>query len=92
MCGIAGELRFDGRPADDEAVRRMLPCLASRGPDGEGLTHRERVAFGHRRLKIIDLSEAGGQPMTDDELGLTMVFNGCIYNYQELRARLQRDG
>jgi asparagine synthase (glutamine-hydrolysing) len=92
MCGIAGELLFDGRAADQEAVRRMLPCLESRGPDGEGLWHRERVVFGHRRLKIIDLSEAGGQPMTDDELGLTMVFNGCIYNYQDLRARLQRDG
>jgi asparagine synthase (glutamine-hydrolysing) len=92
MCGIAGELRFDGHPADAEAVRRMLPCLQSRGPDGEGLVTRGAAAFGHRRLKIIDLSEAGGQPMTDDELGLTLVFNGCIYNYRELRAELQTYG
>jgi asparagine synthase (glutamine-hydrolysing) len=92
MCGIAGELRFDGRPADAEAVRAMLPCLESRGPDGEGLVARDAVAFGHRRLKIIDLSDAGRQPMTDDELGLTLVFNGCIYNYQQLRDELRGYG
>ncbi|GAA0453814.1 asparagine synthetase B [Paractinoplanes deccanensis] len=92
MCGIAGELRYDGHAADGEAVRRMLPCLESRGPDGEGFWQRGPVAFGHRRLKIIDLSEAGGQPMTDEELGLTLVFNGCIYNYKQLRSALQQEG
>ncbi len=92
MCGIAGEIRFDGRRADGEAVHRMLPCLQSRGPDGEGFFNRGRIALGHRRLKIIDLSEAGRQPMTDDELGLTVVFNGCIYNYQQLRQELQGHG
>jgi asparagine synthase (glutamine-hydrolysing) len=92
MCGIGGELRFDGSPADPEAVRRMLPCLETRGPDGEGLWHRHGVAFGHRRLKIIDLSEAGAQPMTDEQLGLTLVFNGCIYNYQQLRDELRGFG
>ena len=92
MCGIAGELRFDGRAADAGAIRAMLPCLESRGPDGEGLWQREHVAFGHRRLKIIDLSEAGGQPMTDEQLGLTLVFNGCIYNYQQLREELRGHG
>ncbi|MBM2622870.1 N-acetylglutaminylglutamine amidotransferase [Actinoplanes sp. LDG1-06] len=92
MCGIAGELRYDGHLADEEAVRRMLPCLESRGPDGEGLWARGPVALGHRRLKIIDLSEAGHQPMTDDELGLSLVFNGCIYNYKQLREELQGHG
>jgi asparagine synthase (glutamine-hydrolysing) len=92
MCGIAGELRFDGHPADGEAVRRMLPCLQARGPDGEGLWEHGAVALGHRRLKIIDLSEAGAQPMTDEELGLTLVFNGCIYNYKDLREELQGYG
>ncbi|MEU4242272.1 N-acetylglutaminylglutamine amidotransferase [Actinoplanes sp. NPDC026619] len=92
MCGIAGEIRYDGNAADEGAIRRMLPCLESRGPDGEGLFRRGPVAFGHRRLKIIDLSEAGGQPMTDDELGLTLVFNGCIYNYKQLRDELQSYG
>jgi asparagine synthase (glutamine-hydrolysing) len=92
MCGIGGELRFDSRAADAEAIRRMLPCLQSRGPDGEGLWQRGPIAFGHRRLKIIDLSEAGGQPMVDEQLGLTLVFNGCIYNYQQLRDELRGYG
>src|SRR6187402_1061958 len=92
MCGIAGELRFDDRPPDSEAVRRMLPRLESRGPDGEGFFERGPVAFGHRRLSIIDLSAAGAQPMTDAELGLTVVFNGCIYNYQALRGELEAYG
>jgi asparagine synthase (glutamine-hydrolysing) len=92
MCGIGGELRYDAQAADGDAVRRMLPCLESRGPDGEGLWQRGPIAFGHRRLKIIDLSEAGGQPMTDEQLGLTLVFNGCIYNYQQLRDELRGYG
>jgi hypothetical protein len=92
MCGIAGELRFDNRAADDEAVQRMLPCMTSRGPDGGGLWRNGPVAFGHRRLKIIDLSDAGSQPMTDEELGLTLVFNGCVYNYRSLREELQGYG
>jgi asparagine synthase (glutamine-hydrolysing) len=92
MCGIGGELRFDARAADADAVRRMLPCLESRGPDGAGLWQRGPVVFGHRRLKIIDLSDAGRQPMTDEELGLTLVFNGCVYNYQQLREELRGYG
>jgi asparagine synthase (glutamine-hydrolysing) len=88
MCGIGGEVRYDSRPADGEAVRRMLPSLRSRGPDGEGFWQHGPVAFGHRRLKIIDLSDAGAQPMTDGELGLTLVFNGCVYNYRQLREEL----
>ncbi|MFC7527449.1 N-acetylglutaminylglutamine amidotransferase [Actinoplanes sp. GCM10030250] len=92
MCGIAGELRYGDRPADTEAVRRMLPCMESRGPDGDGLWDHGRIAFGHRRLKIIDLSENGRQPMTDEQLGLTVVFNGCIYNYQQLRDELRGYG
>ena len=57
----------------------------ARGPDGAGVWAQGRVALGHRRLRIIDLCEAGGQPMVDADLGLTIVFNGCIYNHQELR-------
>src|ERR1700760_2084182 len=91
MCGIAGELAF-GRGADIEAVGRMAATMASRGPDGAGSWSRDAVALAHRRLKIIDLSSAGAQPMTDPELGLTVVFNGCIYNHRELRAELERAG
>jgi len=88
MCGIAGELRFDTRTADAAAVARMAEVMQPRGPDGAGLTLAGRTALGHRRLKIIDLTDAGHQPMVDPELGLSVVFNGCIYNYPELREDL----
>jgi len=67
----------------------MNASMAPRGPDGEGVIGRGRVAFGHRRLKIIDLSERAEQPMSDPALGLSLVFNGCIYNYRELRRELE---
>ncbi|MCG5446536.1 N-acetylglutaminylglutamine amidotransferase [Micromonospora sp. NIE79] len=92
MCGIGGEFRLDGAPPDLAAVERMLPALASRGPDGEGRWQQGPVALVHRRLRIIDLSDAGAQPMVDPELGLAMVFNGCIYNYRELRDELTAAG
>ena len=92
MCGIAGEIRFDGSFADTAAVSRMTKALARRGPDGSGIVAQGPVAFGHRRLKIIDLTNKAAQPMVDPELGLMIVFNGCIYNYPELRAELQAKG
>jgi len=92
MCGIAGELRFDGRAADPAAVAAMTSCQVHRGPDGEGMWTRGPVALGHRRLAIIDLSDAGRQPMVDEDLGLTVVFNGCIYNYRQLRRELESKG
>jgi asparagine synthase (glutamine-hydrolysing) len=70
----------------------MAETLAPRGPDGNGLFAHGRVVLGHRRLKIIDLSEAAQQPMVDPGLGLSIVFNGCIYNYPELRAELEGKG
>jgi len=92
MCGISGEIRFDSRPASAAAVGSMTDALALRGPDGQGLFAHGRVALGHRRLSIIDLSEASQQPMIDPDLGLGIVFNGCIYNYPELRAELEGKG
>lgn len=89
MCGLAGELRFDNRPADLAAVERITHHLTARGPDASGFHSSGPVAFGHRRLKIMDLCEASGQPMIDSALGLSMVFNGAIYNYPELRAELE---
>ena len=88
MCGICGEIRFDEDPADVEAVTRMADSMQPRGPDGDGILKRGRFALGHRRLKIIDLSEAAQQPMIDSTLGLSIVFNGAIYNYGELREEL----
>lgn len=92
MCGLSGELRLDDNPADVAAVERMTRALAPRGPDGSGIVARGPIALGHRRLKIIDLSERAQQPMVDATLGLTVVFNGCIYNYPELRAELEAKG
>ena len=92
MCGISGEIRFDGELASTEAVARMSAAMAARGPDGSGVVSRGPVAFGHRRLRIIDLSDKAQQPMVDPELGLTIVFNGCVYNYGELRAELRKLG
>ena len=92
MCGIAGEIRFDEKFANSEAVSRITASLAPRGPDGCGIVQQGRFCFGHRRLKIIDLSERAAQPMVDSQLGLTIAFNGCIYNYPELRAELEAKG
>ena len=89
MCGIAGEIRFDGAVADAGAVATMMRSQARRGPDSCGQLMRGRVGLGHQRLKIIDLSHRSAQPMVDPELGLDLVFNGCIYNYQPLREELQ---
>jgi asparagine synthase (glutamine-hydrolysing) len=91
MCGFAGELAV-GRAADRDAVERMAATMSDRGPDGEGSWAHDAVALAHRRLKIIDLTSAGSQPMVDSDLGLTIVFNGCIYNYPDLRVQLEGDG
>ncbi|MCW2685859.1 MAG: asparagine synthase, glutamine-hydrolyzing [Mycobacterium sp.] len=92
MCGICGEVRWDGRSADVAAVTRMTGAMVSRGPDSDGVVAHGPVALGHRRLSIIDLSARGAQPMVDSDLGLTLVFNGCIYNYKELRNELEAAG
>jgi asparagine synthase (glutamine-hydrolysing) len=91
MCGFAGELAPD-RAADVAAVERMAAKLARRGPDGRGSWSSGPIALAHRRLKVIDLSDRGAQPLIDAPLGIALVFNGCIYNYRELRAELERYG
>ncbi|XWN29594.1 MAG: N-acetylglutaminylglutamine amidotransferase [Devosia sp.] len=92
MCGLCGEIRFDGSFASVDAVSKMAEAMAPRGPDGAGLLARDRVALGHRRLTIIDLSTRSAQPMTDPHLGLSIAFNGCIYNYPQLREELEGKG
>src|ERR1043165_3895358 len=92
MCGICGEITFDGSPASAVAVERLADAMAERGPDDCGIVQRGRIALGARRLSIIDLSSMAAQPMTDFELGLDGVFNGCILNYRELRAELEQNG
>jgi asparagine synthase (glutamine-hydrolysing) len=88
MCGICGELRFDGAAPDLAAIGRMSQKLARRGPDHAGTFSDGALAFGHRRLAIIDLSASADQPMVDPALQLALVFNGTIYNYRELRTEL----
>jgi asparagine synthase (glutamine-hydrolysing) len=85
MCGIAG---ITGPGAELDVVRRMSHALQHRGPDGSGLWSDPGVALGHRRLKIIDLTEAGQQPMSTADARYTIVYNGEVYNYQELRKEL----
>ncbi|OMB93568.1 asparagine synthase (glutamine-hydrolyzing) [Mycobacterium colombiense] len=92
MCGVTGEVRLDGQAPDVAAVSAMAAVLTPRGPDTGGAWSQGRVALGHRRLKIIDLTEAGAQPMVDSELGLSLAWNGCIYNYKELRQELSGYG
>lgn len=92
MCGLAGELRFDGVPVDTQALERMTQHQQRRGPDSFGLSVSPERGFGHRRLKIMDLSDAAQQPMVDPLLGLGVVFNGAIYNHGELRKELQAKG
>jgi asparagine synthase (glutamine-hydrolysing) len=92
MCGICGELRLDGTPADLDAIGRMMAELTRRGPDHGGSYSDGALAFGHRRLAIIDLSVRSNQPLVDAELGLALVFNGTIYNYRALRRELESRG
>src|SRR4030065_136547 len=92
MCGIAGEFRFDGVAPDQMLIERMTARRARRGPDASGTYFDGPLAFGHRRLAIIDLSPLSNQPMVDDKLGLALVFNGTIYNYPELRVELHAKG
>ena len=85
MCGIAGEVRFQGAP-DEAAVRRMASALAHRGPDAEGFYREGPCALGHRRLSILDAG-GGAQPMV--RAGVALVFNGEAYRFVELRERLR---
>lgn len=89
MCGILGTY---GITLDDGRFARMLETLRHRGPDMSGVYAAGRVRLGHRRLSIIDLSEAGRQPMTSRDERYVIVYNGETYNFRELRKRLQPDG
>jgi len=92
MCGIVGKVSFHHTP-DVQTVQRITRRLAHRGPDAEGVMMIDNNAvFGHRRLSIIDLSESANQPMQDDSQRYTIVYNGEVYNYLELRKVLMDTG
>ena len=89
MCGLVGVIDLRGEPIAHETLRRMSAAVAHRGHDGEGLWAGEAIGLGHRRLAIIDLSPSGRQPMLTPDGRYAIVYNGEIYNFQELRAELQ---
>ena len=88
MCGIAGILDLRGRPLDKSIIRKMTDAMAHRGPDSDGFYDGDEIGLGHRRLSIIDLSTAANQPFIDPSGRYVMVFNGEMYNYQEVKAML----
>jgi asparagine synthase (glutamine-hydrolysing) len=88
MCGITAII---GQNIDVSTINKMTKILTHRGPDGFGIYQKENVAFGHTRLSVVDLSQAANQPMSYEEK-YTIIFNGEIYNHNELRAKLEKEG
>src|SRR5579883_1178795 len=91
MCGICGIFDLSGGPVERASVERMSSAIQHRGPDGDGHFVSGPIGLGHRRLSIIDLG-GGGQPMTNEDGTLQVVFNGEIYNFIELRDELKSKG
>lgn len=92
MCGIAGIFNLNGQPASSDHLRRMTDSIAHRGPDAEGWFVDGSLGFGHRRLSIIDLSEAASQPMSADGGRYCITYNGELYNFREIRKELESLG
>jgi asparagine synthase (glutamine-hydrolysing) len=92
VCGIAGCLEMDGAPASEDVARAMGALLRHRGPDDRGVLSDGPCALAHQRLSVIDVSAAGRQPMVNEDGRYSIVFNGEIYNYLELRQRLIQSG
>ncbi len=92
MCGIAGVYNLNRQPVAKQHVQRMADVLAHRGPDSDGVYVDEQIGLAHRRLAILDTSSLGAQPMASKNDEWVIVFNGCIYNFKELRQELQQQG
>jgi asparagine synthase (glutamine-hydrolysing) len=89
MCGIVGQVNFDGSPVCPVLLKKMTEIISHRGPDGEGHWIEGNIGLGHRRLSIIDLSPAGNQPMVSADQRFVLSYNGEIYNFKELRQELK---
>jgi len=94
MCGIAGIWNLNGSSLEMNSLRKFTDSISHRGPDGSGyeLLNDSMLGFGHRRLSILDLSEAGKQPMFNENRDLVISFNGEIYNFIEIRKELIASG
>jgi len=92
MCGICGVFHFSGMTVSESRLQNMMAAIRHRGPDGSGMYLRGPVGLGHLRLSIIDTSELGQQPMATSDGKLWITFNGEIYNFRELRTRLEQQG
>src|SRR2546429_506228 len=94
MCGICGEVRFNGGRVDPPVVAAMRDQLVHRGPDSAGLyvAPDGSAALGFRRLAIIDLSSSANQPLSNEDGSVQLVYNGEIYNYAPLREDLLKRG
>lgn len=92
MCGLSGILHLDSNPVSEALLKKMTDQLKHRGPDGQGIYCEQNIGLGHQRLSILDLSENGRQPMQSKDGNWIVVFNGCIYNYQNLKIDLQQRG
>src|SRR6266481_7709890 len=92
MCGIVGAIHFKEQPIEARLIEQMSNVLKHRGPDDAGVFVEGQVGLGHRRLKIIDLSAAGHQPMSNADETIWITFNGEIYNFLDLRKELERTG
>src|SRR5437773_8287780 len=92
MCGITGIFNVNGAPVSVSVLKRMTDAVQHRGPDGEGVWTSSFVGFGHRRLAIIDLSPLNHQPMQSSDGSVMLVYNGEIYNFQNLRVELEAKG
>ena len=92
MCGISGIIQKTGSGSLRPAIESMTDLIKHRGPDGFGYYFRNNIALGHRRLAILDLSENGHQPMAYADAQYVITYNGEVYNYLEIRARLETLG
>jgi asparagine synthase (glutamine-hydrolysing) len=92
MCGITGVLNPKGEQVSESLLKKMLAAIAHRGPDGEGIYIDSELGLGHRRLAILDLSSAGHQPMSTEDGGYIISYNGEIYNFLEIRKELEKLG
>jgi len=92
MCGIAGIFNLNQTKVSEITISQMTDAIAHRGPDGKGVFIDGNLAFGHRRLSILDVSDKGSQPMHSKIGNWIIIFNGCIYNFKELKQELINKG